>query len=177
MEAQTYTYRHIHTYHELLEHLIVVAAREHELACVQLEQAHPHRPQIHGKGVLEAETDLRGAVVTRHHVRCDHRLMRPVGRTKVADGYRLEIFRDEDVVQFDIAMQHIAFLHVVQPDEHLARVHSDPCEGDADLAPIRLEELAQVHVHGMEHQAQVALVLKVRQQFADVLLAFRIFVA
>jgi len=35
--------------HELLEHLVVVAPGEHELAGVELEETHAHRPQIHRK--------------------------------------------------------------------------------------------------------------------------------
>jgi hypothetical protein len=31
-------------YHKLLEHFVVVSSCEHELARVQLEQAHAHRP-------------------------------------------------------------------------------------------------------------------------------------
>lgn len=128
--------------HKLLEHLVVVATCEHELSRVKLEQAHTHRPQVHGKGVFEAEADLGRTIVARHHVRGDDGLMRPVGCAEVADLYCLEIFRNEDVVKFDIAVQHVALYHVQQPDEHLPRIHPDGCQGDAHLAPVRLEELS-----------------------------------
>ena len=59
--------------------------------------------------------------------------MRPVRRAKVADGDTFQIFRDEDVVELDIAMKHAALLHVQQPVEHLPRVHPNRRERDADV--------------------------------------------
>mmetsp|Transcript_30404 Transcript_30404/g.61229 ORF Transcript_30404/g.61229 Transcript_30404/m.61229 type:complete len:337 (-) Transcript_30404:753-1763(-) len=169
--AQHLLRRHPLEIQELLEHVVVAAAGEHELARVELVEAHADRPQVHGVAVLEPDTDLGRAVVARDHVGRDGALSDPVRGAEVADGDALKVFGDQDVVQLDVTVDNLAFDHVEEADEHLAGVGLDCLERDADLAAVCLEQLAEVHLVGDKHHAEVVLVLKVREQLADVLAA------
>jgi hypothetical protein len=60
----------------------------------------------------------------------------PVSCSEVTDSDVFEVLGDKNIVEFDIAMEHIALLHVQQPDKHLARVCADGCQGYANLQHI-----------------------------------------
>ena len=46
-------------------------------------------------------------------------------------AYLGQVLRDEDVVWFDVSMQDVAALHVLQGHQHLPRVHANSIEGQA----------------------------------------------
>mmetsp|Transcript_8914 Transcript_8914/g.40495 ORF Transcript_8914/g.40495 Transcript_8914/m.40495 type:complete len:427 (+) Transcript_8914:67-1347(+) len=140
---------------ELLHHLVVGPALERDLAHVQLVQAAPDAPEVHGVGVRQTQDDLGGPVEPGLKVRGDLVVAVEHGAAKVANLDDVVGPVDQDVIRLDIRVDHAAVLEVTQGDEHLGGEGPDAVHVEAHVAAVLFDHLPQVHVHGLEHHEHV----------------------
>ena len=133
-----------------LQQMVVRSSREHELTGEELEQGAPGRPYI-DLGIIwcAAKNDFRCSVERRHQDIClslGDLLWRET-RAKVTKLDAAGIFRDHDVVRFEVCMNETVAVKQAKGYEKLTSVENDAIEAQADVATEPIKSLAKVHVH------------------------------
>ena len=159
---------------ELFHHLVVGPTLERYLAHVQLVQAAPDAPQVHGMRVRQTQDHLGRPVEPGLEVRGD--LVIPVehGAAKVAYLDDVVGLVDQNIVRLDVRVDHAAVLEVTQRDEHLGGKRPDAVHVQTDVAAVLLDNLPQVHVHRLEHHEHVVPELERSQEPDAVPLVLRV---
>ena len=187
--------------HEQLDHVVVRLAREHDLARVQLEQCHGHRPQVDAVVIRQSEnyaytqidqtirekineetsvsrekllTDFGCTIESTDQVFGDLAVGRVRRGAEIAELEHKFGLVDEYVVRLDVGMQYLALLEQTQRSEQLASVGAHRGHVQAHILAVLFEQLAQVHAQRLEDQAQVLLVVEAREQSQAVELVLRI---
>ncbi|GIX66267.1 mediator complex subunit MED10, putative [Babesia caballi] len=155
--------------HHELEHVVVGAAGEEDVAGGELVDGGRGAPDVDLAVVAEAEDDLGGAVEATHQVGGDLVLRGVAGAAEVAHGDAAEVVVHQDVVGLQVGVHYAGAPHVAEGDEELAgvRVHVREAEAAAALA-VEAQGAAEVApVPGKDH-ADMAAVLEAVQEAHDV---------
>ena len=103
----------------LLEHVVVVQAREQELPGVELIQGACQGPYIELGIVGVPDDDLRSSVVPTDEVVDEGAFFNGEGGTEVTQFDLLVVLRDENVVWFDVGVDDLVLPQEGERDEQL----------------------------------------------------------
>ena len=151
--------------------IVVVDAGEEHVARDQLGENAAYGPDVDGLGVsLGVEDDLRRAVPASDDVfgEVGLVLLDAPAQSQIAD-LDVAIFVDQDVLGLDVAVDNLAFVHVLHGPQDLEDEVLDVLLSERVPQP---HDLVQVGVHELGDQVDVLVVLPMgrvdRNQFDDV---------
>lgn len=134
--------------------LVLVAAREQNLAGVELVENAAVRPHVDRVRVLDAQDNLRRAVKSRLDVSVDL-LGFEAARAEIDDfDANFALLLDENVFRLEVAVDDLVLPHEVQAHHDLYGEVLRELQGNASVL-VALDELEQVFSQDLKRQDQV----------------------